>query len=66
MAHVRIEFENNQAKFDIATDEDSQMFTVLLGLEAYIASKSGLHIDDIRNILDDMRDGSELKDVNLI
>ena len=60
MSKLSVEFDDkNKAIFNVDGVTDGQMFTVLLSLEEYIASKSGIHVDDIRNIMDDMK--TELK-----
>jgi len=42
-------------------DSDEQIFTALLGIEAYLAAKNGLHINDIREIMDDMKEDLTVK-----
>lgn len=63
MGKILIEFnDKGQASFDIKTDNDSQMFTALLGLEAYIAAQSELPVSEIRSIMDEMKQDLQVKD----
>lgn len=67
MAHIHIDFnEKGQAQFDIQTDNDNQIFTVLLGVEAFIAAKSELPVSEIRSIMDEMKDDLAVIDVEPI
>ena len=52
---VLVSFEGGQTTFDIHTSNDNQLFTALLGIEGYIATKLGLEAFDIREILDEMK-----------
>jgi len=64
MAHIHIEFnDKGQAEFDIKTDNDSQIFTALLGIEAYIGAKSELPVSEIRSIMDEMKNDLQVKGV---
>jgi|SaaInlLV_10m_DNA_3_1039740.scaffolds.fasta_scaffold01777_3 hypothetical protein len=63
MGKIVIKFnKKNKAEFDIETDNDSQAFTALLGLEAFIAAKSDLPVSEIRSIMDEMKQDLEVKD----
>ena len=67
MKKVLVEFNNEgQAKFTIDTDSDEQIFTALLGIEAYLADKTGLHINDIRDIVDDMKKEVDIKPEEIV
>lgn len=62
MSKVLVEFNNvGQARFTIDTESDEQIFTALLGIEAYLADKTGLHINDIRAITDDLKKEVDIK-----
>lgn len=64
MAKITIEFnEKGQAEFEIQTDNDGQIFTALLSIEAYIAAKSELPVSEIRSIMDEMKLDMAVKDV---
>ena len=64
---ILVEFsEDGKASFEVKTQDDGQIFTALLGLEAYIASKIGLPIADIRDIMDDIRDTKQVVEVKAI
>ena len=63
MSKIVIEFnEENQVSFEIKTDNDSQIFTALLGIEAFIAGKSGLPVSEIRSIMDEMKLDMQVKE----
>jgi hypothetical protein len=56
MASITIEFtEENKAEFTIDSVTAAQACTALLSLEAYVANNSGLPIEEVRGILDDMK-----------
>jgi hypothetical protein len=52
---VLVNFEGGSAEFDIHVSEPAQVFTVLLGLEGWLATQLGLDAPDIREILDEMK-----------
>lgn len=56
--------KKGQAKFDIKTDNDSQIFTALLGIESFIAAKSKLPVSEIRSIMDEMKLDMKVKDTS--
>jgi len=63
MGKIYIEFDKkNRAKFNIETDNDSQLFTALLGLEGYIAGINDLPVSEIRSIVDEMKQHKTVKD----
>ena len=63
MSKIVIEFnEENQVSFEIKTDNDSQIFTALLGIEAFIAGKNGLPVSKIRSIMDEMKLDMQVKE----
>ena len=63
MGKIYIKFDKkNKAKFEIETDNDSQLFTALLGLEGYIAGKSDLPVSEIRSIIDEMKQDLTIKE----
>lgn len=59
---IMISFDDGKASFEVRTEKDEQLFTAMLGLEAYIAAKLGLHINDIRDIMDDIRASKQVVD----
>lgn len=60
-----VDFNNEgQAEFDIKTDNDAQIFTALLGIEAFIAAKSKLPVSEIRSIMDEMKLDMNVKEKN--
>ena len=67
MSKVLVEFnEVGQARFTIDTQSDEQIFTALLGIEAYLADKTGLHINDIREITDDLKKEVDIKPEEIV
>jgi len=63
MGEIVIKFnDENQASFEIKTDNDSQIFTALLGIEAYIAAQNNLPISEIRSIMDEMKLDMQVKE----
>jgi len=53
-AYIMVEFDDKgAATFDIYTTDDSQILIAMMGLEGYLASKTGLDKDDIRFLLDE-------------
>lgn len=61
-AHILVEFdEEGRATFDIYTTDDSQIMIALMGLEGYIASKTGLDKEDIRELIDEQKKVSKVK-----
>jgi len=63
MGVIKVEFDDkNKASFEIKTDSDEQIFTALLGIEAYLAAKTSLHVNDIREIMDDMKKDLTVKE----
>lgn len=48
--------------FIIKTDNDSQIFTALLGIEAFIAAQSSLPVSEIRSIMDEMKLDMQVKE----
>lgn len=51
--HILIEFdENGTASFDVYTKHDEQIIIGMMGLEGYIAAKTGLDKEDIRELMD--------------
>jgi len=63
MGYINIEFnKKGQAEFDIRTDDDAQIFTALLGIEAFIAAQSELPVSEIRSIMDEMKQDMQVKD----
>ena len=61
--YIKISFdEKNRAEFDFKNVTDEQIFTALLGIEAYIAAKSELPASEIRSIMDEMKQDLQLKD----
>jgi len=63
MGKILITFnKKGKAEFDIYTDNDAQMFTALLGMEAYIAGKSELPVSEIRSIMDEMKNDLSVRD----
>jgi len=64
MGKIAIEFnEQGQAEFEIKTDNDGQIFTALLGIEAFIAAQSELPVSEIRSIMDEMKLDMKVKGV---
>jgi len=62
MGKIHIKFDKkDRAKFEIETDNDSQLFTAILGLEGYIAGKADLPVSEIRSIIDEMKQGKTIR-----
>jgi len=55
MGKIYIKFDKkNKAKFQIETDNDSQLFTALLGLQKYVCKMHDLPMGEIQGIIDEM------------
>ena len=53
---ILVDFESGSAAFEIHVTEPAQALTALLGLEGWVATQLGLEAQDIREILDEMKD----------
>ena len=59
---ITIEFdENGKAEFDIYTRNDGELLTALLGLEGYVASRTGLDCEDIRELIDEEKKSVQVR-----
>lgn len=61
--YITVKFNDaGQAEFDFNNVTDEQIFTALLGIESYIGAKSDVPVTEIRSIMDEMKEGMEVKD----
>lgn len=61
--YIKIKYnKKGQSEFDFKNVTDEQIFTALLGIEAYIAAKSELPVSEIRSIMDEMKQDLQVKD----
>ncbi len=60
--YIKVKYnKKGQAEFDFKNVTDEQIFTALLGIDAYIAAQSELPVSEIRSIMDEMKQDLQVK-----
>jgi len=58
---VKVEFKDGKASFDISVDNDAMLLLAIAGLEGYVSSRSGLAMEDIRELIDESKQDYKVK-----